>query len=78
VAHVSLLRHGIHLRCEVYIPGKMCLLRFIAYNTHFLILLWVRVEHLASRLRGRMAVRISHDWQRILCHPSMCGGVGVF
>ena len=30
-------------------------IRFIAYNTRFLILPWVRVEHLASHILGRMA-----------------------
>ena len=39
-------------------------IRFIAYNTRFLILPWVRVEHLASHILGRMAARISADWQR--------------
>ena len=39
-------------------------IRFIAYNTRFLILPWVRVEHLASHILGRMAARISDDWQR--------------
>src|SRR3984893_13536201 len=36
-------------------------IRFIAYNTRFLILPWVRVEHLASHILGRMAARISDD-----------------
>src|SRR6266852_5923131 len=44
-------------------------LRFIAYNTRFLILPWVKVEHLASHILGRMASRISADWQRIYGHP---------
>ena len=44
-------------------------LRFLAYNTRFLILPWVRVEHLASHLLGRMAARISQDWQRVYGHP---------
>src|ERR1700685_659329 len=43
--------------------------RFIAYNTRFLILPWVKVEHLASHILGRMALRISADWQRIYGHP---------
>ena len=43
--------------------------RFIAYNTRFLILPWVKVEHLASHILGRMASRISADWQRIYGHP---------
>jgi hypothetical protein len=44
-------------------------IRFIAYNTRFLILPWVRVEHLASHILGRMAARISDDWQRGYGHP---------
>jgi hypothetical protein len=44
-------------------------LRFLAYNTRFLILPWVRVEHLASHILGRMAARISADWQRMYGHP---------
>jgi hypothetical protein len=44
-------------------------IRFLAYNTRFLILPWVRVEHLASHLLGRMAAQISADWQRIYGHP---------
>ena len=44
-------------------------IRFLAYNTRFLILPWVRVEHLASHILGRMAVRISEDWQRTYGHP---------
>jgi hypothetical protein len=44
-------------------------IRFLAYNTRFLILPWVRVEHLASHILGRMAVRICDDWQRMYGHP---------
>jgi len=44
-------------------------IRFIAYNTRFLILPWVRVEHLASHILGRMAARISADWQAMYGHP---------
>ena len=44
-------------------------IRFLAYNTRFLILPWVRVEHLASHLLGRMAARISADWNRAYGHP---------
>jgi hypothetical protein len=43
--------------------------RFLAYNTRFLILPWVKVEHLASHILGRMASRISADWQQIYGHP---------
>jgi hypothetical protein len=42
---------------------------FLAYNTRFLILPWVRVEHLASHILGRMAARISDDWQHMYGHP---------
>jgi hypothetical protein len=44
-------------------------IRFIAYNTRFLILPWVQVEHMASHILGRMATRISADWQRMYEHP---------
>lgn len=44
-------------------------IRFVAYNTRFLILPWVRVEHLASHILGRMAGRISADWQAMYGHP---------
>src|SRR6266481_4733560 len=44
-------------------------IRWIAYNTRFLILPWVTVEHLASHILGRMAARISDDWERIYGHP---------
>src|SRR5215204_1963126 len=44
-------------------------IRFLAYNTRFLILPWVQVEHLASHILGRMAARISDDWQRMYGHP---------
>jgi hypothetical protein len=44
-------------------------IRFIAYNTRFLILPWVKVEHLASHILGRMAARISDHWQQMYGHP---------
>lgn len=44
-------------------------LHLIAYNTRFLILPWVRVPHLASHLLGRVARRISADWQALYEHP---------
>ena len=37
-------------------------IRFLAYNTRFLILPWVRVPHLASHILGRMAATLSDDW----------------
>jgi len=41
----------------------------IAYNTRYLILPWVEVEHLASHLLGRMTRRLSGEWQKIYGHP---------
>jgi len=38
-------------------------------NTRFLILPWVRVPHLASHLLGRVAARLSADWQHQYGHP---------
>jgi hypothetical protein len=44
-------------------------IRFIAYNTRFLILPWVRVPHLASHILGRMTSALSDDWIRMYGHP---------
>jgi hypothetical protein len=44
-------------------------LHLLAYNTRFLILPWVKVPHLASHLLGRMAARISADWEALYEHP---------
>ncbi|MBI1899444.1 MAG: DUF4338 domain-containing protein [Acidobacteria bacterium] len=44
-------------------------LRFLAYNTRFLVLPWIRVRYLASHLLSRMATRLPTDWQRIYGHP---------
>lgn len=43
--------------------------RYLAYNTRFLILPWVKVPHLASHLLGRMARLLSEDWDRLYSHP---------
>ena len=44
-------------------------IRLVAYNGRFLIMPWVRVPHLASHLLGRIARRVSADWQRLYHHP---------
>jgi hypothetical protein len=44
-------------------------LHLIAYNSRYLIAPWVKVPHLASHLLGRIARRISADWQD-LYHPA--------
>jgi hypothetical protein len=44
-------------------------IRFLAYNTRYLILPFVEVEHLASHILGRMAQLVSEDWSRLYGHP---------
>lgn len=44
-------------------------IRLLAYNSRFLILPWVSVEHLASHLLARMAKVLCLDWQRVYGHP---------
>ena len=44
-------------------------LHLIAYNSRYLIVPWVKVPHLASHLLGRIARRISADWQQLYEHP---------
>jgi hypothetical protein len=44
-------------------------LSYVANNTRFLILPWVRVPHLASHVLGRIARRLSSDWQAKYGHP---------
>lgn len=43
-------------------------IRFIAYNTRFLILPWVQVAHLASHILGRIARLLPQDWERTYEH----------
>jgi len=43
-------------------------IRFIAYNTRFLILPWVCVPHLASHILGKMTSGLSRDWERMYGH----------
>ena len=44
-------------------------LSYVTNNTRFLILPWVRVPHLASHVLGRIARRLSADWQEKYGHP---------
>jgi hypothetical protein len=44
-------------------------IRFLAYNTRFLILPWVEVPHLASHILSRITKRLSEDWERAYGHP---------
>src|ERR1017187_2492025 len=44
-------------------------IRFIAYNTRFLILPWIKVPHLASHILGRVTSALPGDWERMYSHP---------
>jgi hypothetical protein len=44
-------------------------IRFIAYNTRFLILPWVQIPHLASHILGRVAHTLARDWEQMYGHP---------
>ncbi len=50
-------------------PARKRNLPLIAYNTRFLILPWIQAPHLASHLLGRIARRISADWEQLYAHP---------
>lgn len=43
--------------------------RFLAYNTRYLILPWVGVPHLASHLLSRMTRMLSAEWDKVYGHP---------
>ena len=49
-------------------PVRRQNLHLIACNTRYLILPWVKVPHLASHILGRMARRISADWETLYAH----------
>ena len=44
-------------------------IRYVAYNTRFLILPWVKVRHLASHLLARMTKMLSAEWEKVYGHP---------
>jgi Domain of unknown function (DUF4338) len=44
-------------------------IRFIAYNTRFLILPWVQVPHLASHILGAVTSALPKDWEQLYGHP---------
>ncbi len=44
-------------------------LRFVAYNSRYLIPPWVEVPHLASHLLGHMVRRLPGEWERVYGHP---------
>jgi hypothetical protein len=44
-------------------------IRYVAYNSRFLILPWVKVPHLASHLLGRMTRMLPAQWEQAYGHP---------
>jgi hypothetical protein len=44
-------------------------IRFVAYNTRYLIPSWVQVPHLASHLLARMTKMLPQEWQKVYGHP---------
>lgn len=44
-------------------------IRFLAYNSRFLVLPWFRVSCLASHILGRMAALVPREWERLYGHP---------
>lgn len=44
-------------------------LYLIANNTRFLVLPWIRVKHLASKVLSQSLKRLSSDWQKKYAHP---------
>jgi hypothetical protein len=44
-------------------------IRFLAYNTRYLLLPFVRVQHLASHILGCMARLLPREWERVYGHP---------
>lgn len=47
-------------------------LRYLANNSRFLVLPWVKVPYLASHLLSRIAHRIGADWMDKYGHPLWC------
>jgi hypothetical protein len=50
-------------------PTRRQNIRFVAYNSRYLIPPWVRVKHLASHLLGRMTRMLPSEWNRVYGHP---------
>lgn len=44
-------------------------IRYLAYNTRYLIPGWVQVPHLASHLLSRMARMLPAEWEKVYGHP---------
>jgi hypothetical protein len=46
-------------------------LPLVVGNRRFLVLPWIRIPHLASRILGANLRRLSHDWQVAYGHPAL-------
>jgi Domain of unknown function (DUF4338) len=44
-------------------------IRYVTYNSRYLILPWVRVPYLASHLLGRITRMLPSEWERVYRHP---------
>jgi len=44
-------------------------LKYISYNTRFLVPPWVQVPHLASHLLSRMTRMLPREWEKMYSHP---------
>jgi hypothetical protein len=44
-------------------------IRFVAYNTRYLIPPWVQVPHLASHVLSRMTRMLPQEWEKVYSHP---------
>ena len=50
-------------------PTRRLRLPYVVNNARFLVLPWVRLPHLASRILGANLRRLSRDWQQAYGHP---------
>jgi hypothetical protein len=44
-------------------------LKYISYNTRFLVPPWIQVPHLASHLLSRMTRMLPREWEKMYSHP---------
>ncbi len=63
-----------HIKCRDSFIGwtkqqRQANLHLIAYNTRFLVLPWVKIYCLASRLLSQTAKVVSRDWEKYFHHP---------
>jgi len=49
--------------------ARLANVKYVAYQSRFLILPWVKVPHLASHLLGHISRRLCADWQAVYAHP---------